>query len=128
MSKEPLKINLFYPISLLWMASVLICPVASLFALKGNVFFTLTFSFLIFTLGLISNWLLGNFLHNPGIRIAYSIIPNFQVFWVEEFWTKKEVVPIAYFYNVLKYVLLYCMGMLFLTWSILENREVSGRR
>ncbi len=128
MSKGALKKNLFYPISLLWMASILICPVASLFALKGKVFFTLTFSFLIFTLGIISNWLLGNFLNNPGIRILYSIIPNFQVFWVEEFWAKEEVIPIAYFYNVLEYVSLYCMGMLFLTWSILENREVSGSR
>ena len=128
MSKEILQINLFYPISLLWMASVLICPIASLFALRGKVFFTLTFTFLIFALGLVSNWFLGGLLHNPGIRIVYSIIPNFQVFWIEEFWAKKEQIPIAYFWDVLKYVSLYCAGMLFLTWSMLENREVSGRR
>ncbi|MCK4905498.1 hypothetical protein KAS42_04605 [bacterium] len=128
MSKAPLQMNLFYPIILLWMSSVLICPIASLLALKGNVFFTLTFTFLIFALGLASNWFLGGLLHNPGIRIIYSIIPNFQVFWIEEFWTKKEYIPIAYFWNVLKYVFLYCAGMLFLTWSILENREVSGGR
>ncbi|MDD5455279.1 MAG: hypothetical protein PHW62_07290 [Candidatus Ratteibacteria bacterium] len=128
MSKGSLQINLFYPASLLWLASILICPIASLFALKGNVFFTLIFSFLTFTLGLISNWFFGDLLHNPAIRLAYSIIPNFQMFWIEEFWTKQEVVPIAYFYNVLKYVFLYCMGTLFLTWGILENREVSGRR
>jgi ABC-type transport system involved in multi-copper enzyme maturation permease subunit len=127
-SKDPLRINLFYPTILLWMAAILICPISSLLALKGRVFFTLTFSFLIFALGLISNWLLGNLLHNPGIRIVYSIIPNFQVFWIEEFWTKKESIPISYFVNVLKYVVLYCAGMIFLTWSILENREVSGGR
>lgn len=127
-TKKPLQMNLFYPSILLWMAAVLICPIASLLALKGRIFFTLIFSFLIFALGLISNWLLGNFLHNPAIKIVYSIIPNFQVFWIEEFWTKKESIPISYFFNVLKYVVLYCTGMLFLTWSILENREVSSGR
>jgi hypothetical protein len=67
-------------------------------------------------------------LNNPAIRILYSIIPNFQVFWIEEFWTKKESIPFSYFWDVLKYVILYCAGMLFLAWSILENREVSGGR
>ncbi len=128
MGKASLQINLFYPAILLWMAGILICPVASLLALRGRVFFTLTFSFLIFALGLTSNWLFGNILHNPGVRIVYSLIPNFQVFWIEEFWTKEKSVPISYFWNVLKYVFLYCMGMLFLTWSILEKKEVSGGR
>ncbi len=128
MAKGTLKINLFYPTTLIWMAGILICPVASLLALKGKVFFTLTFSFLIFALGLTSNWLFSNILHNVGIRIVYSIIPNFQVFWIENFWTKKEPVPFSYFWDVLKYVVLYCMGMIFLAWSILEKREVSGGR
>ena len=123
-----LRMNLFYPAVLLWMAGILICPVASLLALRGKVFFTLTFSFLIFALGLTSNWLFGNLLHNPGVRIVYSLIPNFQVFWIEEFWTKEKSIPISYFWNVLKYVVLYCTGMLFLAWSIWEKREVSGGR
>lgn len=123
-----LQINLFYPAVLLWMAGILICPVASLLALRGKVFFTLTFSFLIFAMGLISNWLLGNMLHNIGGKIIYSLIPNFQVFWIEEFWAKGKSVPISYLGNVLKYVVLYCMGMIFLSWSILERKEVSGGR
>jgi hypothetical protein len=127
-AKGSLKMNIFYPAVLLWMAGILICPVASLLALRGRMFFTLTFSFLIFALGLTSNWLFGNFLHNPGIRIIYSIIPNFQVFWRDEFWTKEGSISIAYLGNVLKYVILYCMGMLFLAWSIWEKREVSGGR
>lgn len=126
--KGTLQMNLFYPTTLLWMAGILICPVASILALKGKVFVTLTFSFLIFALGLISNWLFGNILGNPVARIIYSIIPNFQVFWIEEFWTKKESIPVSYFWDVLKYVVLYCMGMVFLAWSILEKREVSGGR
>lgn len=128
MKNASLQMNLFYPAILLWMAGILICPVASLLALKGRVFFTLIFSFLIFALGLTSNWLFGNTLHNPVIRIVYSIIPNFQVFWREEFWTKKESIPISYFWDVLKYIILYCMGMTFLAWSILEKREAAGGR
>ena len=128
MYKGTLQINLFYPAALLWLAGILICPVASILALRGRVFFTLTFSFLIFALGLTSNWLLGSMLNNPAIRVLYSIIPNFQVFWIEEFWTKKESIPFSYFGDVLKYVILYCSGMLFLAWSILENREVSSGR
>lgn len=126
--KGALKMNLLYPISLLWMGSVLMCPISALFALRGKVVFTLIFSFLIFTLGLISNWLFGGLLRNFWIRIVYSVIPNFQLFWIEEFWKKKEVIPFSYFYNVLAYLLLYSVAMLFLTWGILENREVSGRK
>jgi len=126
--KGGLKINLFYPISLLWMGSVLMCPISSLFALRGKVIFTLTFSFLVFTLGLISNWLFGGLLHNFWIKIVYSVIPNFQLFWIEEFWKKKEVIPFSYFYNVFVYLFLYSIGMLFLTWGILENKEMSGRK
>ena len=127
-SRGSIQLNLFYPAVLLWMAGILICPIASLLALRGKVFFTLIFSFLVFTLGLTSNWLFANILNNPAGRIAYSVVPNFQIFWVEEFWTKQGAVTILYFGNVLKYVTLYSIGIILLTWSIWERREIAGGR
>lgn len=123
-----LRMNLFYPSLLLWLGGVLVCPVALILALRGKVFFTLTFSFLIFVLGLTSNWLFANFLSNPGARMIYSIIPNFQIFWIEKLWAKENPVSAVYFWNVLKYVTLYSAGMICLAWGIWEKKEISGGR
>ena len=123
--KNSLMINLFYPAFFLWMAGVVISPVASVFSLGGRIFFTLIFSFLIFILGLTTNYLLGNILHLPGIALLYSLIPNFQVFWVEDSWVKGKAIPISYLWSVVRYVFLYCMAMLLLGWSLWERREIS---
>ncbi|GEM_PF-5009007 len=126
--KSALQLNLFLPAAFLWMAGIVMAPVASLFSLRGKLFFTLTFSFLIFMLGLTSDYLLGKFMHNPGVKIVYSLIPNFQVFWSEETWLKGGSINLQYLLKALGYMFFYTLGMTFLGWSIWERKEVSGGR
>ncbi len=127
LEKRSLQLNLFLPASFLWMAGVVISPIASLFSLRGKVFFTLTFSFLIFLLGLTSSYLFGK-VYYPGMKIFYSLIPNFQIFWIEEAWVKGESISIRYLASSLGYMFFYTLGMTFLGWSIWERKEISGGR
>ncbi len=127
LEKNSLHLNLFKPVLLLWMSGVIIAPVASIFSLKGRVSFALIFSFLIFLLGLTSDYLFRKLLTNQGVKIVYSLIPNFQVFWNEEFW-QKGVLSVKYLLKSAEYTFFYTFGMMFLGLSIWEREEISGGR
>ena len=109
------------------MSGVIIAPVASIFSLKGRVSFALIFSFLIFLLGLTSDYLFRKLLTNQGVKIVYSLIPNFQVFWNEEFW-HKGILSMKYLLKSAEYTFFYTFGMMFLGLSIWEREEISGGR
>jgi ABC-2 type transport system permease protein len=125
LNKEGLQINLFYPVIFLWMSGIVMITVASVISLRSTVFLTLLFSFFVFVLGLTASYFFGKFLDNPLMRMVYSIIPDFQVFWVEEIWMEGKKVSPGYFWNAVKYMLLYSAAMLSLGWALWERRELT---
>jgi len=127
LEKNSLQLNLFKPALLLWMSGIIMAPIASILSLKGKISFALTFSFLIFILGLTSDYLFKKLLTNQGVEIIYSLIPNFQVFWSEEFW-HEGVLSIKYLLKSAEYTFFYTFGMIFLGLSIWEREEISGGR
>ena len=125
LNKGALQINLLYPAIFLWMAGIIISPIASVLSLRGNILFTLVFSFIIFILGLTSNYLLGDILNGRLMHFVYSLIPNFQIFWRQEIWAKGKTIPFSYFVTVAKYVIIYCSAVILLGWSFWERKEIS---
>ncbi len=125
LNRGALKMDLLQPVLFMWMAGVLIAPISALFSLQGSVLFTLLLSFFVFITGLTASYFLGDMTDKPLIRIIYPLIPNFQVYWVEEVWTKGEKLTGAYIWDAVKYTVIYCTAMLFLGWSFWENRELT---
>ncbi len=125
LNKGALKMELLQVVLFMWLAGVLIVPISAIFSLQGSVLFTLLLSFFVFIAGLTVSYFLGDMTDRPLIRIIYPLIPNFQIYWVEEVWTKGEKLTGSYIWDAVKYTAIYCTAMLFLGWSLWENRELS---
>ena len=125
--EKPLQLNLFKPALLLWMSGIIIAPITSILSLRGNIFFALTFSFLIFLVGVSSDYFFKKIPENFGTRILYSLIPNFRIFWNEEFWHKGSL-NLKYIIASAEYTIFYTFAMLLLGLTIWERREIAGGR
>ena len=109
---------------------------------------TLAITMGLFLVGLLSDWLFGRtilrleegFAAAPeaerslfdgahllyaGCRVAYAIVPDFQVFWIADALTQKREIPFSYFAAVLPYGVLMIAASLAIATLLFQRREVS---
>lgn len=60
-----------------------------------------------------------------GCRVAYAIVPDFQVFWLADALTQKREIPFSYFAAVLPYGVLMIAASLAIATLLFQRREVS---
>ena len=67
---------------------------------------------------------LGERLAHAAYWVAYSILPNFQKFWLSDALTQSRVIPPALLRQVLLYGLFYIVAALSLATILFQRREV----
>ena len=79
----------------------------------------------IFLLGLMSDYIFGGAAAgNVFARIAYSILPNIQFFWVGDAVGSGIAIPARYILTTAGYSVLYMAAVLFAGTLLLETREI----
>lgn len=80
---------------------------------------------IIFLLGLMSDYIFGAAAAgNVFARIAYSILPNIQFFWVGDAVGSDIAIPAKYILTTAGYSILYMAAVLFAGTLLLETREI----
>ena len=59
-----------------------------------------------------------------GCKVAYAVIPNFQVFWVVDAVNQNQMIPFDYLAYVLPYGMLMVAAILALAVALFQRREV----
>ncbi len=110
---------------LLLLAVMILVALAVLFSTRLNIVLTLTCCVGAFLLGLISDYVFGRFAgENLLARVAYALVPNFQVFWVTDAQYAEGSIPLGYILRVGAYALLYTTGILGLAVALFQKRQV----
>jgi ABC-2 type transport system permease protein len=112
--------------SLLLLFGILILvALAVLFSTRMNVILTLICCVAVFLLGLISDWLSGQFAARfLWAKIAANLLPNMQVFWVSDAIYETGKVPVAYLWRGLCYSASYTTAILALAVAFFQRRQV----
>ncbi len=59
-----------------------------------------------------------------GCKVAYAVIPNFQVFWVVDAVNQNQMIPVEYLSSVVPYGALMIVGILAIAIALFQRREV----
>lgn len=108
---------------------------------------TLAATLVVFMLGLLSDWLFGRtiaafesrFAEMPagelssidashlaywGCRVAYAVVPNFQIFWLTDAITQGSSIPLSYLAVAIPYGLMMIVAILALASVLFQRREI----
>jgi len=121
------KFNPFdiYASLLLLMGILVLVALAVLFSTRMNVILTLICCVAVFLLGLISDWLYGQFAARfLWARIGSSLLPNMQVFWVSDAIYETGKIPLSYLWQGLCYSASYTTAILALAIAFFQRRQV----
>jgi ABC-2 type transport system permease protein len=119
--------NLFdiYASILLLLGILILVALAVLFSTRMNVVLTLTCCVLFFMLGLISDWLYGQFAERfLWAKIGAALLPNMQVFWVSDAIYETGKIPLSYLWQGLCYCVSYTTAILALAVAFFQRRQV----
>ncbi len=133
----------------LLMAILMLTAVAVAASTRLNQTLTLMATFGVFLLGLLSDWMFGRPIRGfedqfarmaeaghpvsigltstPGYllsKVAYAIIPNYQVLWLSDAITQKQPIPLSYVGMTLSYGTLFTLAALALGIIMFQRREV----
>jgi len=110
---------------LLFLAVTILVALAVLFSTRLNIVLTLTCCVGVFLLGLISDYAFGRFAdRNLLARIAYTLVPNLQIFWATDAQYTEGTIPASYILRVGTYTVLYTTGVLGLATALFQKRQV----
>ncbi|ARN56074.1 ABC-type transport system involved in multi-copper enzyme maturation, permease component [Sedimentisphaera salicampi] len=114
-----------YSSALIFLAIIVLVSLAVLFSTRCNMVLTLLLCIGVFLLGLISDYIFGRFAaDNIFAKIAYSAVPNLQVFWISDAIYLDSTVPFQYVLKCGAYSLSYAAGVIALAASFFQRREV----
>lgn len=115
-------------------AVLILAAVAVTVSTRGGVVAGLTACFLVFIAGLLSEFLFSSHLDtSAAARLAYALLPNFQVFWITEAIltmkigseTTRASIPWSYVAAATAYAAFYIGACLCLAIALFHRREVS---
>lgn len=112
--------------SLLLLQAILILVVlAIMLSTRFNIVITLCSCIGIFLLGLINDYLFGKAaLTAIWAKIARSVIPNFQIFWITDAIYEQTAIPFAYVVSTSGYALIYIAAILCLAVALFQTKQV----
>jgi ABC-type transport system involved in multi-copper enzyme maturation permease subunit len=100
--------------------------VAVALSTRVNVVANVTICLAVFFVGMISQFLFGQFAaHSWPAWLALRIVPSLHVFWVgDQLMAEAPFIPLSYVKLTLGYALCFCAAMVFLAGFLFERREV----
>jgi len=118
--------SLYFAILLIFLAIMMLTAFAVTLSTRCGQVATLLLSAGVFMLGLLSDYYFGNPQAQSTLvgRLAYSVLPNFQFFWLGDALTQELPIPAAHVARVAGYALLWTLAVLGLGVALFETREV----
>ncbi len=118
--------NVFAAFGLITFASLIMGAITVCFATRFNLIVNLMLSFIIFVLGLMSNYLFGSYIETNFFYSAiFAILPNWQYFWMADAISNNQIIPIGYVINAFIYTILYILFLASLAIILFQNKEVA---
>jgi len=122
-------INSGYAMILVMMSVSIMSTLAVLFSTRFDAVPTLMLCFVMFFLGLVSNYIFGN----PGDNLVvqflcgffYSILPNWQYFWMVDPVALNRSIPVSYMLSAFAYAGLYIAICSIWAIALFASREVA---
>lgn len=120
---DPLLISAAY---LILLALLTVTAVAIALSTRFGMVLSVVLCVSIFILGLLSDYIFGRFVdRSAAAKIAYSVIPNMQAFWVADAVITGQRIPLRFLASVTGYGAAYQMAVLALSVLLFETREIS---
>ncbi len=114
-----------YAAILLFLAAIVITALAIAFSSRFNIIVTLAACVGIFLLGLVSDYVFGNYAETYlWARVARYVIPNLQVFWISDAIYEGSPVPARYIGTAATYAVCYTGAILAVAVSLFQKRQV----
>ena len=124
-------INAFdvYASVLLLLAAMIIAAWAVVLSARFNIIVTLSVCIGIFLLGLISDYVYGQFADANIFaltlaKICYFLVPNLQVFWISDAIYEESPIPLKYIAISASYALCYTAAVLAFAVAVFQKRQV----
>jgi hypothetical protein len=140
---------LWVALLVMWMGLLVLTAVAVAASTRFGQVVTLGIALGVFLLGLMSDWLFGRPLARLGemfarmetdqtagsmldwnhaqyalLKVAYTVVPNFQVFWLSDAVQQKREIPALYVASSAAYGALLVVACLGLAVALFQRREV----
>lgn len=137
--------DIWLAISAMTMAILVLTAIAVAASTRLGQVLTVAVTLGVFMTGMLSDWLFGR----PAARFAdvlatssgdaalgmtklglaitktlYSVVPNFQVFWLSDALTQKSPIPLSYVATLVPYGLLHVVVALAIAVALFQDREV----
>ncbi len=119
-----LDISMVIAAIFIFFAIMLLCAIALAISTRMPPLPTLVITGIIFLLGLFSDYMLGRHVDkNILYKIAYGMIPNLQIYLVNDAVLEERTIPLDYGITILGYTFAYISGILCLAIAMFQNRE-----
>lgn len=110
---------------LITLATLVLAALSVTLATRLELIPTITFCFVVFCLGLVSDYLFGRFADESRLRaIAYAFVPNWQHFWTVDALSGDAGIPWGYVMQVAVYAVLVSAALLSLGLCSFRNMDV----
>lgn len=124
---EPYAWNLPAACVLIGMAIMVLAGLAVGLAPRLKTVPTISVCGVVFLLGLISDYLFGRHADTHMLAaLLYTLIPNWQHFWVADALADGETIPLPYIAAVARYALLYLAGLLSFGLVLFQHAEIKS--
>jgi hypothetical protein len=113
-------------IVLIFLAVMMLTAFAVTLSTRFSPVITLVLCAGIFVLGLLADHYFGSAEAQRTLfgRVGYSVLPNFQFFWLGDAITQQREIPAAHVVRAAAYAVLYTMAVLSLGTALFQTREV----
>jgi ABC-2 type transport system permease protein len=118
-------LQVIYAVVMIFLGVLILTAFAVALSTRFSQVMTLVLCFVVFLLGLLSDYYVGRFAdEGPVYRVLYTLLPNFQFFWVGDALTQEMTIPGAQVARVAAYTGLYTLAVLSLGVALFQTREV----
>jgi hypothetical protein len=143
------KGSIWVAIAMMWLGLCVLASIAVAVSTRFGQVVTLGITFGAFVIGLMSDWLIARRLRDIGgmlerlakdgsagsaldanhaqlalLKVAYAIVPNFQVFWLSDAIQQKRDIPVAYLMPSVAYGAAMIVAVMCVAVALFQRREV----
>ncbi len=117
--------QLIYAVLMMFCAVLILTAFAVALSTRFSQVVTLMMCVGILLLGLLSDYYAGQHQDEAFVyALVYSVLPNFQFFWVGDALTQEQAIPVTLVLQTSGYAAVYALGIMFLGVALFQTREV----
>ncbi len=119
------NMQMIYAITTTFFSVLVLTAFAVTISTRFSQVMTLIFCAAVFCLGLLSDYLVGQYVEQSLVyKALYAALPNFQFFWLADALTQDQTIPGAHVLRLMAYSALYIPAVLAMGVAMFQTREV----